>query len=294
MIRAFLIAVAAFLGVATAAGAQETCKRFEGKTYSRAYETVGIAPRDITGFLANPGTELALDRRGVWFPEGTTFIAYPMIGVGTRIMVMSDTGVFAAVQPNAILCPRGEQPALERELVDIEPVYVGRRSRLHSVFQISCNEKLEDSRSRQINWSFEPFNIGTVGVSTERSTTVSFDGTFQKLFFYFHDPVENVTLKVTETQSCVGGSANNDPKWEIQQGAAGGFSITQAMLAQRGITNFDFFTGRPVVSCKAQLDALMRFMNAAPVSDKFLPHLAGLMGEWLDFKDFDVCPASSI
>jgi len=285
----FVFLILGFLGWAGIAAADGLCSRFNQQSYSRGWETVGLAPQGVTGFLANPGTERKLDGRGVWFAAGTHFIVYPMIRIGPRILVMSEEGVYAAIRPNALICLRGAQPVLETKLVEAAPIHVGRRSALHSVFQVNCNERQQYAREAGLTWEFAPVNIAKIGGSRKLSETVAYDGSFQTLVFHFRDPVAKERLKLTETQSCRGGAAGNDPRWQIEIGSAGAFTITREMLAQRGITSFDFFTGRPVVSCAAERAALIEVLRDAPIHDGFIPHVAGVIGAWRNFADFDRC-----
>lgn len=293
MVRFILAASATVLLLVSAVHASDLCSRFKSSNLSRDYDVVGYTQNGVTGFLANPGTERKLDNRGVWFPANTQFIVYPKITMGPRVLVMSDTGVFAAIRPNALICLRNASGKEEERLLDVTPIYVGRRSRLHSVLQFNCNESQQAERERSLDLEFAPFNIVKVGFSDAIKTVASFDGESQKIVVYLRDPIEEETLKITEARSCEAGVAKNDPKWEIKAGTSDVFSINLSMLRSAGITDFDSFTERPIVSCRRQYDQLVALLNSAPVHKPFIPHLTAFIGQWDEFTDFRTCKIPS-
>lgn len=66
---------------------------------------VRTSTKGVSGYLANPITETTIGGKGIHFDGGTFFAAYPDIHDGTpqrRILVLSETGVWAFVRPQPL------------------------------------------------------------------------------------------------------------------------------------------------------------------------------------------------
>ncbi|WP_158977579.1 hypothetical protein [Parasedimentitalea maritima] len=259
----------------------------------RGWEVLGHNKTGVTGFLANPATEGQLTGRGVWFAPDTYFVVYPNIPIVyrgvERVMVMGDNGAFAAIALSALTCFPSGKVEREEEFVQGPRVLVGRHSRYGIAKKINCGTQITESYDRDINWSFKPVNVFSLGASYSYSHKAVYDGEYSKTIYAFYDELSKEQVIVREVQSCSGGAANNDPRWEIEVGNAGPFTFRRELLQQLGAIKFSIVTGKPIVSCGQQLDVIKTMLSHSPLPKVFYDQVASVIGEWDKFRDFKIC-----